>query len=58
MGQKRAKAGAILPLERTISHLLTFAWAMIRGAGCQPAFFGQISNLPHYLMVHLPGKDQ
>ena len=38
--------------------LLTFAWAMIRGAGCQPAFFAQISNLPHYLMVHSPGKDQ
>ena len=25
--------------------------AMICGAGCKPAFSGQISNLPHYLMV-------
>jgi hypothetical protein len=31
---------------------------MIRGAGCQPAFFGQISNLLHLPMVHSPSKGQ
>ena len=26
---------------------------MNSGAGCQPALFRQISNLPHYLMFYL-----